>query len=64
MTFAVNREELKAHTPVNDIALFINAQLYGLMIAWCMTDGLVKGSEKTETLCETVIKTTLAPYRR
>ena len=61
---AVNREELKAHTPVNDIALFINAQLYGLMIAWCMTDGLVKGSEKTETLCETVIKTTLAPYRR
>lgn len=61
---AVHRGELKAGAPVDDLALFINAQLYGLMVAWCMTDGQVKGSEKTGALCETVIHAALAPFRQ
>lgn len=61
---AVNREELKADLPLNDLALFINAQLYGLMVAWCMTDGEVKGSEKINALCDTVFKAALAPFRQ
>ena len=61
---AVRREELKADTPVDDFALYFNAQLYGLMVAWCMTDGEIKGSEKTDTLCDTVFKAALAPYKQ
>lgn len=60
---AVKRRELESELPVDDIALFINAQLYGLMVIWCMTDSGVKGSEKTDFLCDTVIKAVLAPYR-
>lgn len=60
---AVKRGELKVDTPVDDLALLINAQLYGLMVIWCMTDGEVKGSEKTDTLCDTVIKAALTPYQ-
>lgn len=61
---AVKREELKAELPVDEFALYFNAQIYGLMIAWCMTDGEVKGAEKTDALCDKVFKTVLAPYRQ
>lgn len=61
---AVRRGELKADIPIDDFALFINAQLYGLMVAWCMTDSEVKGSEKTDVLCDTVLNAALAPYRQ
>lgn len=61
---AVRRGELKADLPLDELALYFNAQLYGLMIAWCMTDGEVKGSEKADTLCDTVFKTALAPYKQ
>ena len=64
MSEAVRRGELKGDFPVDDIALFINAQLYGLMVVWCMTDGEVKGSEKTDALCDTVFKAALMPYRK
>lgn len=60
---AVKRGELKSNVPIDDFALFINAQLYGLMIAWCMTDSEVKGSEKTDALCETVFKAAIETYR-
>lgn len=61
---AVKRGELRDDLPVDDLALLINAQLYGLMIAWCMTDSEVMGSEKTDVLCDTVIKAALAAYRQ
>ena len=35
-----------------------------LMVAWCMTDGQVKGSEKTDALCSIVLQAALAPYRQ
>lgn len=61
---AVKRGELRDDLPVDDLALLINAQLYGLMVAWCMTDSEVMGSEKTDVLCDTVIKAALAAYRQ
>ena len=38
----IKRGELSDDTPIDDLALYINTQLYGLMIAWCMTDGSSK----------------------
>ncbi len=58
----VRRGELENNLPLDDLALFINAQLYGLMVAWCMTDGEVKGSDKTDALCDTVIRPAISPY--
>lgn len=58
----VRRGELSAATPVDELALFFNAQLYGLMVAWCMTDASVVGSDKTDVFCETVMIPALARY--
>lgn len=60
----VRRGELSENTPVDELALYINAQLYGLMIAWCMTGASVIGSEKTDAFCETVMKPALMPYKK
>lgn len=59
---AVKRGELTENAPVDELALYINAELYGLMVAWCMSDAKVIGSEKTEQFCKTVISPALAPY--
>lgn len=60
----VRRGELSADTPVDELALYFNAQLYGIMVAWCMTDASVVGSDKTDAFCETMIKPALMPYRK
>ena len=53
---------LKAETPVDDLALFINAELYGLMLAWCMSNGAVVGSERTATLVRQGLAKIFEPY--
>ena len=53
---------LKPDTPVDDLALFINAELYGLMLAWCMSNGAVVGSERTETLVRQGLAKIFEPY--
>ena len=58
----IRRGELTDDTPVAEMALFFNAQLYGLMVAWCMTDASVVGSDKTDMFCETVMTPALAQY--
>jgi len=60
----VKRGELSAKAPLDELALYFNAQLYGLMVAWCMTDAFIVGSDKTDGFCETVIKPALLPYRK
>jgi len=60
----VKRGELADNLPIDDLALLFNAELYGLMIAWCMTDGEMIGSEKTDMFCDTVIKEALKPYKQ
>ena len=53
---------LKPEIPVDDLALFINAELYGLMLAWCMSNGAVVGSERTETLVRQGLAKIFEPY--
>ena len=60
----ISRGELAADTPVDEMAFYINTQLYGLMVAWCMTDASVVGSDRTDAFCETVMKPALMPYRK
>lgn len=59
----IRRGELSEDVPVDEMALFINAQLYGLMVAWCMTDGIMIGSEQANSFCETIVKQALEPYK-
>lgn len=60
----VKRGELSEKAPLDELALYFNAQLYGLMVAWCMTDAGVVGSEATDGFCEYVLKPALAPYEK
>ena len=53
---------LKPATPVDALSLFINAELYGLMLAWCMSNGAVVGSERTETLVRQGLAKIFEPY--
>ena len=53
---------LKAETPADELALFINCELYGLMLAWCMSDGAVIGSARTDSFVEHGLAKVLAPY--
>ena len=53
---------LKAETPVEEVALFINCELYGLMLAWCMSDGAVVGSSRTDAFVANGLAKALAPY--
>jgi AcrR family transcriptional regulator len=59
---AVTQGLLKAETPVEEVALFINCELYGLMLAWCMSDGTVVGSTRTDAFVAHVLSKTLEPY--
>ncbi len=53
---------LKADAPVDELALFINSQLYGLMTVWCMSDGAVVGSNETDRFCKLFLESVLKPY--
>ena len=58
----IKRGELSGDVPVDNLALYINAQLYGLMVAWCMTDGIMIGSEQADSFVEKIVKPALMPY--
>ena len=60
----IRRDELTDDVPVDELAFYINTQLYGLMVAWCMTSASVVGSDKIDTFCETVVKPMLIPYTK
>ncbi len=53
---------LKAETPAEELALFINCELYGLMLAWCMSEGAVLGSARTDVFVANGLAKLLAPY--
>ena len=58
----IRRGELSEDVPVDNLALYINAELYGLMVAWCMMDGIMIGSEQTDSFVEKIVKPALMPY--
>lgn len=60
----IRRGELSEDVPVDEMALFINAQLYGLMVAWCMTDGIIAGSKQIDSFCGNIVKPALMPYKK
>lgn len=60
----ISRDELVADTPIDELALYINAQLYGLMVAWCMSDASVVGSNRTDAFCKMILEPALVPYRK
>ena len=45
---AVKRGELNNDSNTETLALMLNAELYGLMVIWCMTDGKIIGSKQSE----------------
>lgn len=53
---------LKDGTPVNDLAELINAELYGLMTVWCMSDTAVTGSGEVAKYRSLFLEKALAPY--
>ena len=53
---------LKKETPTYDIALYINAELYGLMILWCMSNGKIIGSKVIKTDFIIFIENNLIKY--
>lgn len=59
----VSRGELTENVPTDELALFINTQLYGLMVAWCMSDASIVGSAKTDAFFDSIIKPALMPYK-
>lgn len=60
---AVKNKELKKDTPVKDLALFINSQLYGLMISWCMSDGKIVGSNQIDKYSKLIIAKVIEAYK-
>lgn len=59
----VSRGELTENVPADELALFINTQHYGLMVAWCMSNASVIGSEKTDVFFDTILRPALLPYK-
>ena len=58
----IKRGELAFNTPVEKLVLTINAQLYGLMIIWCMTDTGIVGSDYTEEFISDFLNQLLKNY--
>ena len=62
LTKAVDDGELKAGFPIEDFTVQINAQLYGLMTIWCMSDTNVIGSGLIKKYITDVLSPALKPY--
>lgn len=62
LTEAVRRGELRPEAPLEELALFINVELYGFMGVWCMTDAEVVGSRWMDEFCDMVVRPMLEPW--
>lgn len=61
---AVENGELKENFPVEDFAVQINAQLYGLMTIWCMSDSNVIGSGRIKNYISNILAPALKTYQK
>ncbi len=59
---AVKEKELKADTPIDVLANVIIAELYGMMICWCMSDGVFEPKEWTSKFFEMQLTPMLQKY--
>lgn len=59
---AVRRGQLIADTPIDVLSLLLNAELYGLMTAWCMSDGATVGSENIKAFRLYMLEHSIKPF--
>lgn len=59
---SIKQNEISKETPVEKFVDFIIAQLYGLMVCWCMSDAEHSLSKRTEAFCGFVLKPLIEPY--
>lgn len=59
---AVRHGELSEYFPIEDFTVQINAQLYGLMTIWCMSDRQVIGSGRVKSYISNFLTPALAAY--
>lgn len=59
---AVRQGQLMEDTPVNELALLINGELYGLMTAWCMSGGTSVGTKNIKTFRTYMLEQSIRPY--
>ncbi|MBE6421916.1 TetR/AcrR family transcriptional regulator [Succinivibrio dextrinosolvens] len=59
---AVRHGELSEYFPIEDFTVQINAQLYGLMTIWCMSDSQVIGSGRVKSYISNFLTPALAAY--
>lgn len=59
---AVRQGQLMEDTPVNELALLINGELYGLMTAWCMSGGTSVGTKNIKTFRTYMLEQGIRPY--
>lgn len=59
---SIKQNEILQETPVEKFVNFIIAQLYGLMVCWCMSDAEHSLSKRTEAFCGFVLKPLIEPY--
>ncbi len=60
--FSVQNRELSADIPVAEFVDLLNAQLYGLMVCWCMSDGNYSLTARTEQFCRFALRRLFEPY--
>ena len=61
---AVREGQLSENTPVDDLSLLINGELYGLMTAWCMSGGATVGSKSINKYRIYMLEQSLEPYKK
>ena len=62
LKIAIDDNLLDKNVPIKEIALYINAELYGLMVVWCMSDGKVIGSKVAKKFVRDVLAKYLKNY--
>ena len=58
------RSVIKLLPEITGMILCMALGACGLMVAWCMTDGTMVGSEQTDSYCENIVKPALKTYKQ
>ncbi|MDY6419881.1 MAG: TetR/AcrR family transcriptional regulator, partial [Succinivibrio dextrinosolvens] len=59
---AIKHSELSEYFPIEDFTILVNAQLYGLMTIWCMSDSKVIGSDRIKSYISNVLTPAIDTY--
>lgn len=59
---SMDHSEISQQIPTGRFVDFIITQLYGLMVCWCMADGVYSLRDKTDDFCRLTLSRLLDPY--